>query len=103
MPRACHSQRRADTLQRLQLGSFRLVRLIEPGTQRLRQRRPLVVGDREPSRVARTPLVDHGLPERAFMGEAEAFGGAPRRLVARVALPLIAPLPEPEPRLGQEI
>ena len=83
-----HRQRRA-------LASFGVeVVRGQPRLERRLPRRPVTVDHREPRRVARAALHDHVLAEDALEREAEARGGAARRLVQRVALPLVAAVAE---------
>ena len=58
------------------------------------QRRPFLVDDRIPRRVAVFALHHHVLAENALEREAEPHGGALRRLVAVVAFPLVAAVAE---------
>src|ERR1700683_1365459 len=66
----------------------------EPGSKAAAERRPVVVGDRIPGRVAVAALDHLVLAEDALEGEAEALGRLPRGGVERVALPLHAPVAE---------
>lgn len=56
--------------------------------------RPALIGDGVPGGVAVAPLVDDGLQERAFVGEAEAFCGFAGGFVEVVAFPLVPAISE---------
>src|SRR6185312_12843092 len=83
----------ADLGERTPLGSRRIEILRrQPGLERRPPGRPLAVRDRVPGRVAVATLDHSVLPEDAFEGEAEPFGGAARTRVGGVALPLVSPV-----------
>src|SRR5205814_2368319 len=70
------------------------VRRIQPRAERAIERRPFLVDARVPCRVAIASLVDARLAEHAFVRESEALRRGARRGVQRVALPLVAAIPE---------
>src|SRR5262245_53244241 len=72
------------------------VRGMKPLPERAIERRPLRVDHRVPRGVAVAALVDARLAEHALVGEPEPLGGGARRGIQRVALPLVAPVPELE-------
>src|SRR5687767_7684494 len=67
------------------------VRRIEPRLERALDRRPFRIGDRIPRGVAVAALVDDGLAEDAFEGEAEAQRRGSGGRVQVIALPFEAP------------
>src|SRR5213076_887899 len=74
----------------------------EPRVEAAPDRRPLVVGDRVPRRVAVASLDHLVLAEDALEREPEALGRPPRGGVERVALPLEAAVAEVIERVARE-
>ena len=62
----------------------------QPSFERHAQGRPFAIRDGEPGGVSISSLIDHRLPESAFISKAITLGGAARRLVEAVAFPFIS-------------
>lgn len=75
----------------------------EPAFEGVPEERPLPVDDGVPGRVPAAPLVHLGLTKDAFVAKAKALGGAARRRVQGVALPLIAAVAELEGALHHQV
>jgi hypothetical protein len=69
---------------------------VEPGLIGGADAGPVAIDDGVPRRVAVVAFDDDGLAEDAFVGEAEAFGGAARGRIERVALPFHSAIAERE-------